>query len=997
MYLCLGVFMNLVSKEVFGKPNYATQGNIFETIHNRFGNFEYSPLDKGTISKYFSCTREINDIVINEITRLKTTDISLLFDNLKAIAIDLQNNIISAFKQKDLVSVIIYIIEHDDEISASTVIGKSGYYTRNELLHAKEIDLTEFLENILYFIFDERKNNDSRGNQTIKWIREKKNFTDIVSHSTINLITYNPGNKQATTLYLDNSSSNVMSNIFPHKLTDYTVVGASENTVLYRETENYKLPKELTNSMIIHSTSQKVLFREKEFNNIIYDLRSNQVSNIFLHGMGGCGKTSLASMIYFHLKDQYDCYGWINYSGNIKQSMISDISINYSDETMIENDASKKWETLKKAFKNSSQSKLLVIDNVDNIDSINQHPRQDKELIRMSSWNNITIIITSRLPELPGYETSYEIENLGNATDDKKCIELFYHYSPESEKYRSSNEETVRTLCALAGYNTMVIELLAKGCYHSSHDLNKYYQRIKNNFSYADDTLVETNHDYTILKTDKSDDEYYDIGNETVASQLYKLFNIKTRSPLQQLILWDFHCLRENERVFTQEVTDWMGFNLKDITPLVREGWIKQTDDYFFIHPLVNQAISCSEETNSTYWAIKQDMIREGKCLDGIISSINDNSFFNESDSFETSLRKLVFVDCLSYKGDILSANDWINIADFARKRGNINLGKYYYKKAHDYFSSVSPKDDIDMKQHWKCTYYYGYMLSYTKSGYKDAELTLKESLELAEQIIAEEGNTDSNILMLATSLDHLGYILSNSLNNDILRITLADIYLNEAVNYHEILCSAHPEHYRLLHDYAWSLDNLGAFYTNIDVSKVIFSKNTNPNDITYLTMDEILENKSQTEKLLKTALDIRISLANARGNIDSTEVAWTYFNLAELIYTNLTEKPTSNIIDINYYPGTALKQYKMQNAEAYINNAIEIYQRLDQRFPGQHMSSEARTTALYGKLLMLCPERHDEALEQFDKALTLYITLDNDNPGMYRQEIHTLHILYHL
>ena len=143
--------------------------------------------------------------------------------------------------------------------------------------------------------------------------------------------------------------------------------------------------------------------------------------------------------------------------------------------------------------------------------------------------------------------------------------------------------------------------------------------------------------------------------------------------------------------------------------------------------------------------------------------------------------------------------------------------------------------------------------------------------------------------------------------------------------------------------------------------------------------------------------MDIRISLANARGNIDSTEVAWTYFNLAELIYTNLNEKPTSNIMGINHYLDTAMRQSKIQNAEMYINNAIEIYQRLDQRFPGQHMSSEARATALYGKLLMLCPERHDEALEQFDKALTLYITLDNDNPGMYKQEIHTLHILYHL
>ena len=207
---------------------------------------------------------------------------------------------------------------------------------------------------------------------------------------------------------------------------------------------------------------------------------------------------------------------------------------------------------------------------------------QDKELIGMSSWNNITIIITSRLPELSGYYTSYEIKNLGDANDNKKCIELFYHYSPKAAKYRLTNSEAVGKLCALAGYNTMVIELLAKGSLYYSHNLNKFYQKlIDNNFSCANDTLVETNHDFTILKTDNSENDYYDVGNETVASQLYKLFNLKTRKPLQQLILWDFHCLRENEKVSIEEVHDWMGFNLKDLSPLIREGWIKQLDDYF--------------------------------------------------------------------------------------------------------------------------------------------------------------------------------------------------------------------------------------------------------------------------------------------------------------------------------------------------------------------------------------------------------------------------------
>ena len=148
-------------------------------------------------------------------------------------------------------------------------------------------------------------------------------------------------------------------------------------------------------------------------------------------------------------------------------------------------------------------------------------------------------------------------------------------------------------------------------------------------------------------------------------------------------------------------------------------------------------------------------------------------------------------------------------------------------------------------------------MLSYTKSGYTEAENLLKKSLEIAEHIIQEKGDTDDNILILATSLDYLGYILSNSLNNDIIRITLADTYLKEAVMLRQILCSAHPEHYRLMHDYAWSLDNLGAFYTKIDVRNINFDTKQESNGIIHLTEEEIVQNKRHTEALLKEALEI--------------------------------------------------------------------------------------------------------------------------------------------
>lgn len=151
------------------------------------------------------------------------------------------------------------------------------------------------------------------------------------------------------------------------------------------------MPHELTpNTTVIDGSSSNILYREDKFHSIVNTIRSNESKNVYLYGMGGCGKTSIARMVYSHLKDYYDCCGWINYSGNLKQSMIDSIVLDeYSDETMIEYDSQKKWQMLRRKLTNSKQTKLFVIDNVDYIEQI-QDPRTDKDLISMSTWNNTT-------------------------------------------------------------------------------------------------------------------------------------------------------------------------------------------------------------------------------------------------------------------------------------------------------------------------------------------------------------------------------------------------------------------------------------------------------------------------------------------------------------------------------------------------------------------------------------------------------------------------------
>ncbi len=598
MYLCLGVFMTLLKKNVFGKPNFATQQNIFETIHNKFGNFEYAPLNKTTLSKCFNCEREINGDVVQEITRLKKEDPSLLFDNFRAIAIDLQKNIIAESKQTDLVTVIIYIIEHDPEISASTIIGISEYYTRNNLLHAKQINLIEFLENILYFVFCERKNNDSRGNETVEWIKGKKYYAVLSEQLDINLITHNQTNEQNNIFNLNDTT--ISSIKYPRKLTEYSVIGA---------------------------TKKNILFRDSEYANIINSFHSG-VNSILLHGFGGCGKTSLARLIYYTTKDCYDCFGWVNYSKNLKESLIDSIK---PFSTSAESDSQKKWHEIEDLLTNRSISKLIVIDNIDFIDGI-QNPLEDTDLFDISSWSNTKVIATSRLSHIEGFDEIFEISNLGNNDDYSKCIDLFYHYNPKAKLLSNNNEEDVKKICALASYNTMVIELLAKSSLYNYNDLNCFYDNLcKIGFHYTDEIPVTTDHEYTEKRIASN-------GNKpkykTAASQLIALFNLKERSEIEQQIVWEFHCLHTNAKITPKELCDILGYSMIDIIPLEKEGWITFEDGYFSIHPLIQRAVETSAYFNTpsdnswkNFWENGIKIRTEKKNHFDLISRICKNNF----------------------------------------------------------------------------------------------------------------------------------------------------------------------------------------------------------------------------------------------------------------------------------------------------------------------------------------------------------------------------------
>ena len=494
-------------------------------------------------------------------------------------------------------------------------------------------------------------------------------------------------------------------------------------------------------------------------------------------------------------------------------------------------------------------------------------------------------------------------------------------------------------------------------------------------------------------------DNYYDIGNETLATQIYKLFNLKTRSELEQLILWDFHCLKENEKVTRKELKTWMGYDPKDFDKLVNEGWITFQDNLFFIHPLVNQAISCSEQDWAKYWKWSEYRRQQEK-TPSLVTLVKTHNLFMNSDTFDTKMRKMYLANYLSYEGRFLEPEELIYLADNARRIGARELGLKFYKATYDKLTVAiheqhiiypQPKGDGNihllllaccdsfpfisndydkfvnpsseqiklLKLFWKCCYFYGYMLSYTPVGMQEARDYMSLSMIIIRQLQMYY-NDEEYMNNYGRTLDHLAYVISQSdmHNPDVLSI--AYNFYSEALEYRQKLVTKHPANMEYQRNLAWTMDNLGVFLTDFLTEDEYISNHkdfylnpscfeTGENHPEVKQRTEFLKkNLQDAETLLQESLQIRKMVASKNGNHNSTEVAWTDVSMTKLL--------------MNYSD-------KLDEAEQYILDALNIYNELDKLYPAQHASSQAKAYKIYSELLK-CMNKPDDAANAYKTRL---------------------------
>lgn len=596
------------------------------------------------------------------------------------------------------------------------------------------------------------------------------------------------------------------------------ITAINDNTLQYRKRD--KLPCILTKSVVPYADERTVIHRDHELCKIESILKEKKTA-LLLNGFGGLGKSSLARVLYAKSVKWFDCFGWVEYHKNLKNSLLA--SLDLYDEI---EDQEKRWKEISTCLKNDLSSKIIFIDNVDYDEKQGQDPKYDLVLQDITCWTNMTVVLTSRMNELHGYQV-YPIGYIGNVNHIEPCIDLFYFYYDKSELGKNSEERKQRIavdkLVLFAGFHTYAIELLARSAMYED-DLSTYVEKIdKLGFRFPS------------LKISTC----YSGNSATAAKQLRILFDMQSRPSKQRQILWDFSVLPEGTSLSRDEVKGLLLYSENDLHRLCQEGWlIFAGGQGFHIHPLVREAILLG--------------LKKGKApyrtMSHLRTLLYDNTLISEDDTHASILRKLHMIEVAE------------NYIPFKSKEESSNfyycLGVMEFKAAHKRLTSIAYLEKaLQRCSSLSFTANIQYQLGYVKSTTHKYRDIAKNDLQAALDIWETLNDCENQIAM---AHDHLGYILMDSEST----YSSSKEHLTKAMYMRKSFVESNPTETNLS-EYSTTCDNLGYLF--------------------YKSGEKI----DKSRELLEEALSIREKLYDSSERY-ATDVAWTAHNLGQLLSKNV-------------------------------------------------------------------------------------------------------------
>ncbi|MCI0513540.1 NB-ARC domain-containing protein, partial [candidate division KSB1 bacterium] len=221
-----------------------------------------------------------------------------------------------------------------------------------------------------------------------------------------------------------------------------------------------KIPKHLTRNPFIPDI---FLGREADLKTIHARLFEENHLLLLVNGEGGIGKTTLAARYYCDYQAAYQHLAWIFAERSLQDALLTlapPLKIEFPDTLP----AAQRLELLLTHLAELDEPCLLVLDNANDPTDLEKHYQA------LRTCPNFHILLTTRITGFAG-AASHKIVPLNQAD----AMTLFQKHYPAHQP--AENELLERILVAI-GYNTLVIELLAKNL----AELN----RLKKQYTLAD-------------------------------------------------------------------------------------------------------------------------------------------------------------------------------------------------------------------------------------------------------------------------------------------------------------------------------------------------------------------------------------------------------------------------------------------------------------------------------------------------------------------------------
>lgn len=303
--------------------------------------------------------------------------------------------------------------------------------------------------------------------------------------------------------------------------------------------------------------------RKEIIDKIRYMFEKENQHVVFLHGIGGIGKTEIAKQYVRAYRDSYKTIIYLLYEENLERMVIDQSRFCLKPELTRyenENDADFYERKIAEILGCSDEKVLIIIDNFD--------VRNDTGLRRLVG-GRYHLLLTSRCDYSREYPTIY-VDAIESMEELKNIFFANYGYGDIPR-----DDENLERLIRMVKGHTYTIQLIARHMEVSGQNTEQLIR------------ILETE-GVTSLRMDLDCDQMTD---DSVRTLLMKMFKALELEEAQQQVL---RCLSlmPMDGVGKQELKDWMG--LSDnmaLDSLVKTGWIMINDGLISLHPVVKDVI----------------------------------------------------------------------------------------------------------------------------------------------------------------------------------------------------------------------------------------------------------------------------------------------------------------------------------------------------------------------------------------------------------------------